>query len=146
MSTRRESVVALKSVLMDIVPPNLSVAVIDDERTVRTSLTRLLRSSGIHAEAFASGSEFVECLQTGRWQVVLLDIHTPGLTGFEVLKRIRDERPELAVIMITGYEGPDAKRRAYEAGAQGFLLKPFMFAELLDVVRALPGDVTQAHP
>ena len=131
---------------MDTNPENLSIAVIDDERAVRTSLTRLLRSSGIHVDAFASGSEFVERLQAGSWQVVILDIHIPGLTGFEVLKRVRDERPELAVIMITGYEGSDAKRRAYEAGANGFLLKPFGFTELLDVVRALPSPCTEAHP
>jgi FixJ family two-component response regulator len=131
---------------MDVNLTNLRVAIVDDECSVRRTLGRLLRSCGIQVEAFASGSEFLECLQTGSWQVVLLDIHIPGLTGFEVLKRTRDERPELAVIMITGYEEPDVKRRAYEAGAKGFLLKPFMFAELLDVVRALPGDVTQAQP
>lgn len=131
---------------MDIIPPNLSVAVIDDERAVRTSLARLLRSHCIDVEVFASGSEFVECLRTGSWRVVLLDIHIPGLAGFEVLKRIRDERPELAVIMITGYEGGDAKRRAYAAGAEGFLLKPFTFSELLDAVRALPGTGAEARP
>jgi FixJ family two-component response regulator len=131
---------------MDVNLTNLRVAIVDDEFSVRRTLGRLLRSCGIQVEAFASGSEFLERLQTGNWQVVLLDIHIPGLTGFEVLKRTRDERPELAVIMITGYEEPDVKRRAYEAGAKGFLLKPFMFAELLDVVRALPGGVTQAQP
>jgi FixJ family two-component response regulator len=131
---------------MDVNLTNLRVAIVDDECSVRRTLGRLLRSCGIQVEAFASGSEFLERLQTGNWQVVLLDIHIPGLTGFEVLKRTRDERPELAVIMITGYEEPDVKRRAYEAGAKGFLLKPFMFAELLDVVRTLPGGVTQAQP
>jgi FixJ family two-component response regulator len=131
---------------MDVNLTNLRVAIVDDEFSVRRTLGRLLRSCGIQVEAFASGSEFLERLQTGNWQVVLLDIHIPGLTGFEVLKRTRDERPELAVIMITGYEEPDVKRRAYEAGAKGFLLKPFMFAELLDVVRTLPGGVTQAQP
>jgi FixJ family two-component response regulator len=131
---------------MDVNLTNLRVAIVDDEFSVRRTLGRLLRSCGIQVEAFASGSEFLERLQTGNWQVVLLDIHIPGLTGFEVLKRTRDERPELAVIMITGYEEPDVKRRAYEAGAKGFLLKPFMFAELLDVVRGLPGGVTQAQP
>lgn len=122
---------------MDIVSPNLNVALVDDERNVRTSLARLLRSCGIRVEAFATGSEFVERLQEGDWQVVILDIHMPGLTGFEVLKRARDERPELAVILITGYEEPDVKRRAYEAGAKGFLLKPFTFSEFADVVRTL---------
>jgi len=130
---------------MDIIPADLSVAIIDDERAVRTTLTRLLRSFGIHVEAFASGAEFMACLQTGNWQVVLLDTQLSQLTGFEVLKRVREERPELAVIIITGYEGQDVRRRAYEAGAQGFLLKPFTFSELLDVVRALPGDVTLAR-
>jgi len=130
---------------MDIVPPNLSVAIIDDEPAVRTTLARLLRSFGMKVDAYASGAEFMACLHTGEWQVALLDTHLPDLTGFEVLKRVRDERPELAVIMITGYERPDARRRAYEAGAKGFLLKPFMFSELLDVVRALPG-VTAEQP
>jgi FixJ family two-component response regulator len=146
MTTMQQYASAIKSVLMDIDPMHLSVAVIDDEHAVRKALTRLLRSSSIHVEAFASGSEFVERLQTGNWQVVLLDMHIPGLTGFDVLKRIREERPELAVIMITGYEGTDVRQRAYEAGAQGFLLKPFLFSELLDIVRALPDGSAQAHP
>lgn len=131
---------------MRIIPPNLGVAIIDDERAVRTTLTRLLRSFGMNAEAYASGAEFMACLQTGNWQVVLLDTRLRGLTGFEVLKRIRDERPELAVIMITGDGEPDLRRRALEAGAQGFLLKPFPLSELLDVVRALPDDSTLARP
>ena len=130
---------------MDVIPTNLSVAIVDDERSVRRSLGRLLRSAGIHVEAFASGAEFLERLPTGSWQVVVLDIHLPGLTGFELLKRVRDERAELAVIMITGYEERDVKRRAYDAGAKGFLLKPFMFSEFLEVVRALPGVGTQAQ-
>ena len=128
---------------MDIVSPQLSVAIVDDERSVRTSMTRLLRSSGIHSEAFASGAEFLGRLGTASCQVVLLDIHLPGLTGFELLKRIRDERPELAVIMITGYEDPDVRRRAFEAGAKGFLLKPFTFSELFDALQALRDNGTQ---
>jgi FixJ family two-component response regulator len=130
---------------MDVIPTNLSVAIVDDECSVRRSLGRLLRSSGIDFEAFASGAEFLERLPTGSWQVVLLDIHIPGLTGFELLKRARDVRPELAVIMITGYEEREVKRRAYEAGAKGFLLKPFMFSEFLEVVQALPGVGAPAH-
>ena len=130
---------------MEIVPQQLSVALVDDESAVRKALSRLLRSSGIQVEAFASGYEFVECLRNGNWQLVLLDMHIPGLSGFEVLEQVRKERPDLAVIMITGYEGTDVRQRAYEAGAQGFLLKPFMYSELLEVVRALPGVGAQAH-
>ncbi len=130
---------------MDLVPPNLSVAIVDDEPSVRTSLTRLLRSSGMQAETFASGAAFVERLPTGPWQIVLLDIHMPGLTGFEVLKRIREERRDLAVIMITGYEGADVKRSAYEAGAKAVLLKPFSYSEFFEIVRTLPGEVTEAR-
>jgi len=131
---------------MRIIPPNLGVAIIDDERAVRTTLTRLLRSFGMNAEAYASGAEFLTCLKAGNWQVVLLDTRLRDLTGFEVLRRIRQERPELAVIMITGDERPDLRRRALEAGAQAFLLKPFPLAELLDVVRALPDDSTLERP
>lgn len=119
----------------------MSVAIVDDEPSVRTSLSRLLRSSGIHPDAFASGGEFVERLHTGRWQAVLLDIHIPGLTGFELLKRIVRDRSDLAVIMITGYEEPDVRRRAYEAGAKGFLLKPFQLSELLEAIRAVSAEI-----
>ena len=125
--------------------PNLNVAIVDDEPSVRTSLARLLRSSGIQAESFASGAAFVERLASGPWHLVLLDIHMPGLTGFEVLKRIRDERRDLAVIMITGYEGADVRRSALEAGAKGVLLKPFSYSDFLNVVHALSGEVTEAR-
>lgn len=129
---------------MPTISPQLSVAIVDDERSVRTSMERLLRASGIHAEGFASGAAFVERLGTGGWQVVLLDIHMPGLTGFELLTRIRDERPDVAVIMITGYEDPEVKKRAFEAGARGFLLKPFMFAEFAEAIKALRNNGSEA--
>ena len=130
---------------MNRVPPNLSVAIVDDEPSVRTSLTRLLRSSGIQAESFASGDAFVERLAGGPWQVVLLDIHMPGLTGFEVLKRVREERRDLAVIMITGYEGTDVRRNAFEAGAKGVLLKPFSYSQFIEIVGALSGELSEAR-
>jgi len=130
---------------MNPVPPGLNVAIVDDEPSVRTSLTRLLRSSGVQVESFVSGDAFVERLADGPWHIVLLDIHMPGLTGFEVLKRIREERRDLAVIMITGYEGGDVRRSALEAGARDVLLKPFSYSDFLDAVRALSAEATEAR-
>src|SRR5262249_41660610 len=62
--------------------------------------------------------------------LVLSDINMPGMTGLELLPKIKALRPQVPVIMITAYGDPDTKRRALQAGAEGLLTKPIDFAAL----------------
>ncbi|MET3837933.1 CheY-like chemotaxis protein [Bradyrhizobium sp. OAE829] len=66
--------------------------------------------------------------------LILSDINMPGMTGIEMLPKVREIRPEVPVIMITAYGDPETKRRAMERGASGLLTKPIDFALLREEI------------
>jgi CheY-like chemotaxis protein len=66
--------------------------------------------------------------------LILSDINMPGMTGLEMLPKVREMRPEVPIIMITAYGDPDTKRKAIEGGASGLLTKPIDFALLREEI------------
>jgi CheY-like chemotaxis protein len=74
--------------------------------------------------------------------LILSDINMPGMTGLEMLPKVKSLRPDVPVIMITAYGDPETKRRALEGGADGLLAKPIEFALLKEEIEArLPRAV-----
>ncbi len=110
------------------------IAVVDDEASVRTALGRLLRLARYDFQAFASGEEFIDSLAMQRPACVLLDIHMPALTGFEVQLRLRAMRIDVPVVFITANDDPSLSRKAAAAGGIRLLRKPFLNAELLEAI------------
>ena len=102
----------------------ITVLIADDHGVVREGLRAMLEREGFQvvAEA-ASGPEAIEYAQTYNPQVVLLDIRMPGMDGLETLTRIKAQRPETAVIMLTSHAYPAYLARAVASGAAGFLSK-----------------------
>jgi FixJ family two-component response regulator len=111
--------------------------VVDDDASVRQSLGRLFRSANLTLGEFASGEEFLAQLQPGQKGCLILDLHMPGLSGFDVLAACRPRAPGLPVVAITAYDDGTAERRALAAGAAAFLRKPFDAAQLVAIVRKL---------
>ena len=118
------------------------VAVVDDEAPVRTALSRLLRLADFDVATFASGEEFLASLDTRRPDCVILDIHMPGLSGFDVQSRMRDAHIVVPVIFITASDEIDLGRRILEAGGKRLLRKPFSNDELLAAI----GTSLQGKP
>ncbi|MGD0208456.1 MAG: response regulator transcription factor [Verrucomicrobiota bacterium] len=119
------------------------VFVVDDDASVRKSLSRLLRSGGYTAETFASATEF---LASGRHQqspaCLVLDVRMPGLTGMELQERLRALKSTLAIIFITGHGDIPTSVQAMKSGAVDFLPKPFDDTQLLAAVaRAIAKSV-----
>jgi FixJ family two-component response regulator len=112
----------------------LFIAIVDDEECVRKALSRLLRSAGIDAEAFPSGEDFLESLRARQPDCVLLDLHMPRLSGFEVQTRLRESGARLPVIIITCQDSPAAHERAFAGGAVDYLRKPVRSRTLLDAI------------
>lgn len=110
------------------------IAVVDDEESVRRALGRLLRSAGHDVESYASGTEFLRSLPSGRPDCVVMDVHMPGLTGFDVLARLQADDIRLPAVVITGFDDPDAAPRAARLGVTSFLRKPVGAAQLLEAV------------
>jgi FixJ family two-component response regulator len=102
------------------------VAVVDDDAEVRVALMRLISSAGVTAESFASGVELVQWLgeHEGTPGCVVLDLHMPGLSGFDVQQQLADRCPEVPVVVITGRDTAEARRLALSLGARAYLSKP----------------------
>lgn len=112
------------------------VAVVDDEAPGRTAPRRLLRLPDYDVAEFASGDAFLASLETGRPDCVILDVHLPGLSGFDVQARLRATQADIPVIFITASDDPDLDRLAHEAGGSRLLRKPFSNDELVAAVDA----------
>ena len=110
------------------------VAVVDDEEPIRKAMTRLLRSAGLDVETFPSGTEFFHSLKHHHPDCVLLDLHMPGMDGFEVLGRLEREGLHLPIIVTTGHDSAEARDRAMAARPAAYLRKPVDDGTLLDAI------------
>lgn len=114
----------------------LRIAVVDDEEHVRKAIQRLLRAADMEVETFPSGAEFLDAMQIGEPDCLVLDLHMPGVNGFEVQSRLRQSATLVPVVVITGHDTPEARARALAGGAHAYLLKPVDERTLLDAISA----------
>ena len=115
--------------------PSANVCLVDDDVSVRTSIGRLLESAGFSVHAFGEAASFLEYLGHNRVPVVVLDIWMEKMTGMELLVHLCAKSPQTRVIFITGHEDQAAQTTVMQAGAFGFLLKPFEGEQLVSLVR-----------
>jgi FixJ family two-component response regulator len=112
---------------------------VDDDYRVRESLASLLESAGYRSSMFASGEDFLRSEDLGGADCLVTDLRMPGMDGLQLARSIREIRPKLPVIFISAHFEEGTRRIALEEGALGFLYKPFVTAELLELIRsALP--------
>ena len=107
---------------------NPLIAIVDDDESVCRAMKRLVRSLGMEAEAFASGREFIDRIETTpsfQPDCVFLDVQMPGMNGLEVQERLASSGNPLPVIFITAHDDLGVRDRALAAGAVAFLRKPF---------------------
>jgi FixJ family two-component response regulator len=112
----------------------LSVAVVDDDASVRSALTRLLRACGHEAQAFASGSEFLESVKTKVPDCLVLDVHMPSISGLDVQAALRARDVHVPIVFITAYDDKGLRERALAQGAAAFLRKPLTEQTLLTAI------------
>ena len=113
---------------------NALIAVVDDEGPVRTMLRRVLRMAGYEVATFPSGEEFMASLSTALPACVILDVHMPGLSGFDVQRRLRAAGVRIPVVMITASDDASLSGAARAVGASCLLHKPFSSQALLDAL------------
>ena len=102
--------------------------IVDDERDVCECLQAFFSTRGFSVTSVFSGEEALDQLAQEPADVILLDILLPGLTGIEVLKRIKERCPSVQVIMVTGLDQVDLRIQARHYGAAGYVTKPFNFS------------------
>lgn len=100
------------------------VLVVDDDPVVAKSFDRVLSGKGYAVITAASGQEALDKLETENYDVVFTDIKMPGMSGLEMAELVKQQRPWLPVVIVTGYGSPGNEARAEAAGVSGFLRKP----------------------
>jgi FixJ family two-component response regulator len=110
------------------------VFVVDDDESLRRSLDRLLRVAGYSVQSFSSAAAFLQQPQPDCPSCLLLDIRMPELTGLDLQQTVNQERPDSAIILMTGFADMESCILGMKAGAADFLLKPFDDDQLLEAV------------
>jgi FixJ family two-component response regulator len=123
-----------------IAAEGVSLFIVDDDPSVRSSLTRLLRAEGALPQAFATAEDFLEHLpNVSGPAVALLDIGLPGKNGLDLHARLQALRPEIAVVFLTGHGDVPGAVASMKRGAVDFLLKPVEAATLLAALARAVG-------
>jgi len=118
------------------------VAVVDDDPGILRSLASLLESADYRVRLFASGAALLDSSCLAEIDVLVSDIDMPGVDGFELLRQLHAARPDLPVVLITGYPETIKRLPAQQAGNPRVFTKPFRGSELLaaisEAVRPVP--------
>ncbi len=110
------------------------ILVVDDELGPRESLRMILKDE-YEVITAANGSQALEHLEDSEFALIILDIRMPGISGIELLKKVKEKAPSTEVVMITAYASVDTATKALRLGALDYLIKPFDQAAVLDVVQ-----------
>lgn len=114
------------------------ILVVDDEKIMRDLVQRILNKAGYQVETKDNGEAALERLAEDDFDMVISDVNMPGVGGFELLKEVKKQYPQTAVIMMTGYADTFTIKDALMFGADEYITKPFKHYEVTVVVeRAL---------
>lgn len=116
-------------------PDQANILVIDDEQSMRDSCQQTLSRGGNRVEVAEDGLSGLAMLERKSFDLVILDLKMPGLSGMEVLNRIKEHDPEALVIVITGYATVESAVEAMKSGAYDFIPKPFTPDSLRAIVK-----------
>src|ERR1022692_1760170 len=108
----------------------LNLLIVDDERSMRESCREVAHSLGLNSRVADTPEHVYQVLETSSTDVVLLDLRLPGNSGLEVLREIKQRRPDTLVIVMTGFATVQSAVQAMKLGAYDYVAKPFNFEEL----------------
>jgi two-component system, cell cycle response regulator len=118
-----------------------AVLIVDDDEVIVDLLARVVKREGYKPLTAYSGEEALKILETERVFAIISDICMPGISGFDLLVKVKELHPEIHVLLITGQTGKFSREQAISAGADGYITKPFKNVELSRKLSAL----SQAH-
>lgn len=121
-----------------------TVFIVDDDASVRDSLSLLLSLRGHVTASFASAEDFLSALQPDWQGCVIVDIRMPGMSGLELQRSLLERGPGLRVIVITAHGDVAAARQAFLADAVDFIEKPFDGNQMLDIIEKTLADLRAA--
>ena len=115
----------------------MRILIVEDEPRLRALVERNLRREGYEVDATGDGAEGFERARTGDYDLVLLDVMLPTMSGLEISMRLRRQSVRTPILMLTARDAVDDRVAGLDAGADDYLVKPFAFVELSARIRAL---------
>jgi DNA-binding response OmpR family regulator len=122
---------------------NAKVLVVDDEKTTRLALCEALNQVGYQASHAASGREALSALAASHYDVVILDLQMPGMSGVQVLQEVEQAAPDTAFVVFTAHASTDTAIAALRSGAVDYLRKPVSLERLFAVVERSVNKLRQ---
>lgn len=116
---------------------NVRVLVVDDEEIVRESLSDWLKKFGYQVETAENGTRGLEKIRAQKWNVLLVDLKMPDISGLEVLRQARKMQPDASVVIITAYATVDTAIQAMKDGAYDYVVKPFDPDEISALIKRI---------
>ena len=110
------------------------VLLVDDEEQFLDVLSQRLKARGLKVDAVTSGEDAVKQVEDHNFDAIIVDLAMPGIDGIETLKRIKEKRPDLEIIMLTGHATVKSGIEAMKLGADDFLEKPVDLNVLLEKI------------
>lgn len=115
----------------------LSILLVEDEVRIADTLRIGLSENGYEVEVAYDGQIGWRLFQSKKFNLLIVDINLPGITGYELTKMVRAQNEDIPIIMLTALSSLDDKIEGYDAGADDYIIKPFEFKELLMKIRVL---------
>ncbi len=112
----------------------MRVFIVDDEDDFRETIVKRLNARKIQAEGAASGIKALEVLKEKDFDVIVLDVKMPDMDGIETLRHIKNMKPEIEVIMLTGHASVEFGLKGMQLGAFDYVMQPAPLNELLDTI------------
>ena len=122
------------------------ISVVDDDRSVVEAMVSLIQSVGYKAKGFRSAENFLKSPQLINTACLILDVFMPAMGGFELQRRLAVGNYRIPIIFITSFDSDDVRIRALQAGAAGFLCKPFSQESLFQAVRSALVNQPDVQP
>jgi FixJ family two-component response regulator len=115
------------------------ISIVDDDAPIREALKSLMRSVHFDVDAFGSAEEFLASDRSQDTSCLILDVYLPGMSGFDLQKRLNLERRSIPIIFITAHSDEVSRQRALKGGAIDFLGKPVRREALFKAIRSAIG-------
>ena len=113
------------------------IMIIEDDEEMRSLLKDFLEEEGLETDSVNNGADALGKLSKDHFDLILTDIRMPGLTGLDILPRIRRLKPKTPIIVMTAYGSDDVRRRSLERGATAYLEKPILLTQLRTLIREM---------
>ncbi len=125
---------------------SIRVLIVDDETEFVTALVERLNLRGMQADGMSDGEAAIKAIQTTPYDVVVLDVKMPGLGGLQIIRRIKQARPNLQVVLLTGRSSPQDEDLGKSLGCYEYLIKPVSISNLIDILKGAAQKSKELQP